>query len=618
MAESSFFSIEIRDLNFDYDRYYLSLEENPNEFLIFDHSINNNNVDNNLPKDAISDITPYTIVPKFWIDKINTPILFQLFNINYESLRKKEKNDNESLKNDEQKENNIIDINKFDENINNIDNNNIENSKEIILEEDENNIMNITQSKNPSKRELYLQSLNMRELTLHLKSFSSKKIVFSFQIRYPLFSHFYTFLGDSYDKFKILQYPCILLQYESNSIRSTTKISKSSKNKNSSESSSVGDIRDNNNILLSGYYALKKILISKKDEEFFDEEINFAIKTEEDQGAFEQLFTNRKKPMAPKQKNLIILQDILDSKGMYDSTLSTLEEKKEKLKNKKKELTEIILRRQKLLKEKEKIYLYQKKIEANRNNWNRLVTLKEILNKINTYTREVILLKQEKISKSDNLIKKYQREIDEKKNKKIPGLNKINKSLQISNFFLTKYSINELCYFFFNQNINRYQVFPSFYKLTLKELNLNKKAIEDFYNNHSKEISAMFGNLVFLLTYISKKFDIIFPYALYYNGSKSMAFTNMGIKSYGVDLYLKENERYVLNYGNKNENDIFIKTEVIAKMIYDTIMFFYSKKICSNKFKISDIANKKKKNKNNMYLCWIKLNELFKDIIGKN
>ena len=93
----------------------------------------------------------------------------------------------------------------------------------------------------------------------------------------------------------------------------------------------MGDIRDNNNILLSGYYALKKILISKKDEEFFDEEINFAIKTEEDQGAFEQLFTNRKKPMAPKQKNLIILQDILDSKGMYDSTLSTLEEKKQNL-----------------------------------------------------------------------------------------------------------------------------------------------------------------------------------------------------------------------------------------------------------------------------------------------
>ena len=30
------------------------------------------------------------------------------------------------------------------------------------------------------------------------------------------------------------------------------------------------------------------------------------------------------------------------------------------------------------------------------------------------------------------------------------------------------------------------------------------------------------------------------------------------------------------------------------------------------------ILKKKKKNKNNMYLCWIKLNELFKDIIGKN
>ena len=304
--------------------------------------------------------------------------------------------------------------------------------------------------------------------------------------------------------------------------------------------------------------------------------------------------------MAKKEINYINLQNILDCKGAYDSTLSSLEEAKEELKKKKKELNELIIKRHKIMKEKEKIDLYQKKIEINRNNWNRLV-----------------LLKEEKISKCDKKIKKYQEEIKEKKQKKIPNLIKINMNLKISNIFLTKYSINELCYFFFNQNINKYQAFPSFYKLNLNELNQNKRRVEEFYNTHVREVSSMLGNLIFLLTYLSKKFDIIFPYSLYYNGSKSMVFINMGIKNYGIDLYLKENERNVLNYGNKNENDIFIKTEIIAKMIYDTIMFFYSKKICSDKFSIKDINKKRSNNKNNMYLCWIKLNELFKDIIGQ-
>lgn len=107
-------------------------------------------------------------------------------------------------------------------------------------------------------------------------------------------------------------------------------------------------------------------------------------------------------------------------------------------------------------------------------------------------------------------------------------------------------------------------------------MNLSKKMVEEFYNKNTKHISSFFGNIVFILYYLSKKFDIIFPYGLYYNGSKSMIFLNIGGKSRAIDMYIKENEENVLAYGAKNENDIQRKTEILSKMIYDVLMFFYS------------------------------------------
>ena len=88
MVEKCFHTIEIRDLNFEYDRYYLSLEENPNNNLCFDNKQFNKESNKNFFKNAISDITPYTIVPKFSIDKISTPVLFYLINIDYNILIK--------------------------------------------------------------------------------------------------------------------------------------------------------------------------------------------------------------------------------------------------------------------------------------------------------------------------------------------------------------------------------------------------------------------------------------------------------------------------------------------------------------------------------------------------
>ena len=68
-------------------------------------------------------------------------------------------------------------------------------------------------------------------------------------------------------------------------------------------------------------------------------------------------------------------------------------------------------------------------------------------------------------------------------------------------------------------------------------------------------------------------------------------------------------------YGTKNENDTQLKMEILSKMIYDVIMFFYSKNICSNKFNIDNIS--RGNNKSKIYLNFLKLNELFKDILDK-
>ena len=279
MVENFFYSIEFRDLNFEYDRYYLSLEEDPKDFLYIDNnSLEIKDESIKLPKDAISNITPYTIVPKFSIDKKSTPVLFHLINIDYNILiksQKKEKEkqiEKEKIKIEENKQNE-------DEEIFNI--NEIKIVKEennIIEKEDENNI-NINneiekpKNENLTEKQLYLKSINMRELTLHVKSFTNNKIVFTFQLRYPLFSDFYTYLGERPDNFKILQYPCILLQYESAS-HPITKIQKSKKAKFKEENFFE---EDDTYTLKSGYYALKKIIIAKKDDEYYDEEIEFAI-----------------------------------------------------------------------------------------------------------------------------------------------------------------------------------------------------------------------------------------------------------------------------------------------------------------------------------------------------
>ena len=150
MSEDNFFSLEIRDLDFEYDRYFLSLEDRNKYDDIF---IDNNQINKEkeeLPEDAISSITPYTVIPKFIIDKISSPILYQIINIdnyimNREKQRRKEKENEENLQ-----------------------------------ENDKGNLEII------------------KEFKINVKSYTTKKIICSFNVNYPLFSEFYMFLSIFY------------------------------------------------------------------------------------------------------------------------------------------------------------------------------------------------------------------------------------------------------------------------------------------------------------------------------------------------------------------------------------------------------------------------------------
>ena len=72
-------------------------------------------------------------------------------------------------------------------------------------------------------------------------------------------------------------------------------------------------------------------------------------------------------------------------------------------------------------------------------------------------------------------------------------------------------------------------------------------------------------------------------------------YSNTNYQDELIDLYIKENERTLGMGTGQNETDVYLKMEIISKMIYEIIMFFYSKGICSDKFKIDDINSKKEK-----------------------
>ena len=266
MSEDNFFSLEIRDLDFEYDRYYLSLEDRNKYTDIFIDNNKNNEKNEELLEDAISNITPYTVIPKFLIDKISSPLLYQIINIDYYIMNKEKQRTKEK-----------------EENIQENDNENLE----VI-----------------------------KEFKINIKSYTTKSIIYSFNIKYPLFSDFYKFLGKSTVDFKILQFPCILLQSK------------------------------------DGYFML---LQSNKDLE--DEIILVNNKEEENKSVI------RQNPLPEKKPRTIDLERIMQLKGTYDSIISEINKKKIELIDKKKGLKTLIEERKIIYEEKYKILSSKKNLE---------------------------------------------------------------------------------------------------------------------------------------------------------------------------------------------------------------------------------------------------------------
>ena len=499
--DECFFSIEIRDINIDFDKYYLSLENN---------FININN-DNDISENSISAITKDTIIPKFIIDEISYPILYKLFNC---------KDDITSI------------------------------------------LPNIKHS---------------NTIKINLCSFTKNKTVLSFNIKYPLFNDYYTFSDKSLTKFEILHFPCITLQSK------------------------------------KGYFTLKNIITSEKEGEIIEEEIAAGVSINPN-NFLEGLFKGNKKQIQKKKNNFIDLQKILNEKALYESNLSELNDKKQILAEKRKNLNLLIAKKEKFFETHTKTNNCLNEIANTKEKINKLVKIKLALNNINSQLKEMISLKKDYLTSHNETIISYNNEITNIKSKKIPHLKKINEGLLTTNNFLTKYYLNELCYFFFNKTVKTKYSFPSFYKVELNDLKLSKITVEEYFNNYSKEVSTTFGNIVLLLNYISKKFDIILPFSLYYNGSNSKIMINLK-EGKIINLFINENENFIFSQNIKTVNDIQLKIELLSRMMFDVIRYFNCKQN-HNKIKINNILDKNGKC-DNIYKNLLKLNEVFKSILNK-
>ena len=496
-----FFSIEIRDINIDFDKYYLSTENN---------YIDINNI-NDLPDNSISAVTKDTIIPKFIIDEISYPTLYKLFNC---------KDDITSI---------------------------LPNMK------------------------------NSKTIKINLNSMKNNKTILSFNIKYPLFSDYYTFLGKSLTNLEILHFPCIILQSS------------------------------------NGYYILKNIIISEKEGEIIEEEITTGISIKPDK-FLEGLFKGSKKQIQKKESKLIDLQKVLNEKVLYESNKTELNNKKQVLAEKRNNLNTLLAKKNEFFEKHTQINNCFKEIEDKKNKINKLVKIKLALSNINSQLKEIISLKKKYLESHNEKIISYNNEISNIKTKKIPYLKKINEGLLATNNFLTQYYLNELCYFFFNKTVKANYSFPSFYKVELNDLKLSKTTVEEYFNTYQKEISTTFGNIVLLLTYLSKKFDIILPFSLYYNGSKSKLIINLK-EGKIINLYINESEKFIFNQNVKTDSDIQIKVEFLSRMMFDVIRYFNYKQN-NNKIEINSILDSNGKC-NNIYKSLLKLNELFKYILNK-
>ena len=215
-----------------------------------------------------------------------------------------------------------------------------------------------------------------------------------------------------------------------------------------------------------------------------------------------------------------------------------------------------------------------------------LKQLKNILEKFN-------MKRTENIKKMEKVLKEEEKIINKQKNNDLIKITQSNKKSKKYNKILTNYYMKEFSYIFFNNEINKNFIFPSFYSTPANKLDMITE--QYFYKNKSREISNFLGVIINICIFLSKKYDIVIPYIPYYNGSKSKIIDNFGKKQLNLFIDNKTNDEGFSNFK--------MSIKYIANMLRSIINFLIKDNQLSN-IHYHDL------NEYNVYRLFLALNQI--------
>ena len=161
---------------------------------------------------------------------------------------------------------------------------------------------------------------------------------------------------------------------------------------------------------------------------------------------------------------------------------------------------------------------------------------------------------------------------------------------------------------FFNKSLTKYISFPPFYNQEfIPETRIMRM---NFFLKHEKKTALFFGFIIYMLTFLSKKFNITLPYNVYFNGSISCIVISRG--SGFLKLYINKAQNNISSIGSE---DMEKGTKYMQIMLDEVLNVFESKNLIRNKTKSKIIENI---NVNNLYISFINFNNFLHNLIHEN
>lgn len=282
-----------------------------------------------------------------------------------------------------------------------------------------------------------------------------------------------------------------------------------------------------------------------------------------------------------------------------------------------------IITQQKLLDEKKKAF--SAFIEEHKSNYQEYSQKKYLIKQVQ-YISEKILIqterieelklsvdnlkglineKKQKIQKLESIIPTYTVKNAKIRDEYIPNIKLLVDKILYTNKSLYKKYLLEFSAIFFNKSLTKYISFPPFYNQNFfPETRIMRM---NFYLKHEKKTALFFGYIIYMLTILSKKFNITLPYNVYYNGSISCIVFSKG--SGFLKLYINQGQNNISSIGSE---DMEKGTKYMQIMLDEVINFLENKNLIRNikKQKITENINV-----NNLYTSFINFNNFLHNLI---